>query len=226
MALDLARRGYDLILHYAHSEAEATATAAEIRELGRSCRLVAAGLQSEQETLDFCAGLQREGLNPRVIVNSAMGYGRNTALSVRYSDLVEATALGSVAPVILTRELLAGRPGSLAVNILDARLDSPDSAHFAYNGAKALLAFWTAHLARELAPEVRVNAIAPGFVLPPDGISRDAADRLSTANHLRRRLGPEDVLHALGYLLEAQYATGQIIYVDGGRHLGSVTESR
>ena len=105
------------------------------------------------------------------------------------------------------------------VNLLDSRMHGYMTRHVAYNLSKQALLSLTRMMALEYAPRVRVNAVAPGTVLAPDGSDEGHLARLAAAAPLGRLGTPEEVAQAVVYLLGAQYVTGQVIYVDGGRFL-------
>jgi pteridine reductase len=107
------------------------------------------------------------------------------------------------------------------VNIVDIYAERPLAGHTVYVMAKAALAMLTQSLAKELAPEVRVNAVAPGAILwPESGKPEEAADALIAKTPLARKGEPDDVAEAVRWLmLDAHYTTGQVIHVDGGRVL-------
>ena len=124
-----------------------------------------------------------------------------------------------MAPLELTRCLAAqGRDGAV-VNLLDARVGDYDRQHAAYHLSKRLLAALTRRMAIEFAPRLRVNAVAPGLILPPDGEDEGHFDRLASTNPLQRRGCPEAVAEAVLFLLRSDFVTGQVLFVDGGRHL-------
>jgi pteridine reductase len=107
------------------------------------------------------------------------------------------------------------------VNIVDIYAERPLAGHTVYVMAKAALAMLTQSLAKELAPHVRVNAVAPGAILwPESGKPEEAAEALIAKTPLARKGEPEDVAEAVRWLmLDAHYTTGQIVRVDGGRAL-------
>ena len=107
------------------------------------------------------------------------------------------------------------------VNIVDIYAERPLAGHTVYVMAKAALAMLTQSLAKELAPEVRVNAVAPGAILwPESGKPEEAAELLIAKTPLARKGEPDDVAEAVRWLmLDAHYTTGQVIRVDGGRAL-------
>ena len=123
------------------------------------------------------------------------------------------------APFVLSREFarLAGR-GKI-INLLDTKIISSDRTHVAYLLSKQMLAALTSMCALEFAPNVTVNGIAPGLILPPPGKDDSYLEQLAQTVPLKRRGSPDDIADAARYLLQSDFVTGQIIYVDGGRHL-------
>jgi NAD(P)-dependent dehydrogenase (short-subunit alcohol dehydrogenase family) len=107
------------------------------------------------------------------------------------------------------------------VNFLDFKLASPYPDHFSYTLSKYALSGATDLLARALAPRVRVNAVAPGYVLPALGQSDADFQRLHDDTPLKRGPTPEDIAGAVRFLIENEAVTGQTIYVDGGRRFQS-----
>jgi len=132
-------------------------------------------------------------------------------------------ALNVRAPHLLVRAaapLLRASKGNV-VNITDLAAFQPWTERPHHAVSKAALAHLTRIQARVLAPEVRVNAVAPGAVLPPDDLSAERRQALAAATPLKRLGTPEDVVQAVLYLAGAPFVTGEILVVDGGRLLGS-----
>jgi NAD(P)-dependent dehydrogenase (short-subunit alcohol dehydrogenase family) len=120
---------------------------------------------------------------------------------------------------VLSREFarLAGR-GKI-VNLLDTKIIGYDRAHVAYILSKHMLSVLTRMCALEFAPGITVNGVAPGLILPPLGKDENYLEQLARSVPLKRHGGPEDVAKAVVYLLTSDFVTGQVIFVDGGRHL-------
>jgi NAD(P)-dependent dehydrogenase (short-subunit alcohol dehydrogenase family) len=128
------------------------------------------------------------------------------------------------APFFLTQAIgqaMRERGGGVIVNMGDLAGLQSWVGYAAHAVSKAGLIHLTKVAARALAPEVRVNCIAPGTVLPPDDQSREESERLAQRAPLRRNGSPEDVLQALLYLVRADFVTGDVIVLDGGRMLRS-----
>ncbi len=221
-ALDLARRGWDLWLHYHHSENEAHALGRQIEALGRRVWLLPCDLSAEGGAESLVANL--DGNPPSLIVHSASLWTRDTALSA-VRDTWEANhRLHTWSAVVLARALAGWASSSSGqghlVTLLDSRLRDRDPEHFSYAFAKRELAQLTRYLALELAPAVRVNALAPGLILRSDDTEASRwAKAGREATPLARTGRPAELVRALRYLVDNSFVTGQILAVDGGRHL-------
>ena len=215
-ALTLTRHGFDIVLHYHQSLDEARQTQAELEMLGSRVTVVQADLtdpsqiQSLVSNLDFL----------HVLVNSAafMPTGNVEALTLENWDA--ALDLNLRAPFLLARECAAKMSaGGLIVNITDVGAQKAWSRYPSYTVSKAALESLTKVLARALAPGIRVNAIAPGFVLQSDIVSDEEWQRLLNRVPLKRAARAEEIASALEFLLKNEYITGQTIVVDGGYSL-------
>lgn len=221
IALALAGAGCDLVLHYNRSAEAAEETAASARDLGSRVHLVGADLSDPGRAEEIVAGAG--DLAPvRVLVNSAAMFTDDTLLDVEAEGWDRTFAVNLRAPVFLTQAFAAALPpetdGSV-VNVTDWRTARPYRDHFSYTIAKGAIDAFTLAAAETLAPEVRVNAVALGAILPPPG--RDSAYLKELANEipLRRVGGTEPVVDAVLFLLRNHFITGEIVRLDGGAHL-------
>ena len=224
IARTLHGAGYDLALHYRRSRSEMDALCAELNEA------------RERSVHAIQADLADVGKLPRLVDDCFARFGRLDAL-VNNASAFYATPVGSVtlaqwdelfasnarAPFFLAQAAaphLKSTRGSI-VNIVDIYAERPLSGHPVYCMAKAALAMMTQALARELAPEVRVNGVAPGAVLwPESGKAYADQTELVARTPLQRTGEPADVAAAVLFLLrDAKFTTGQILRVDGGRSL-------
>lgn len=152
------------------------------------------------------------GAVPSLLVNNA---------SMFAGDDVDHHAVNAAAPVTLALAMAdAGASGSI-VNILDQRIRNPNKDQLRYTLSKTALAGATRTLAVALAPDLRVNAVAPGLTMPTPEYSADQVERVATAMPLGILPRPEDVAEAVVYLANAQAVTGQTLFVDGGASLKS-----
>ncbi len=224
LALELAGYGHDLALHCLHSLPATLALAAEIRALGRRTVVLSADLAREEETRGIvAAAIQALGPLSLLVNNASIFVDEQKSEEPEAALWNRQLAVNLRAPVVLSREFAARLPEGacgLIVNILDSRLARPTPNYLSYTVSKAGLAAATGVMARALAPRVRVNAIAPGPVLPAPGMREEAFDRLVGATPLGRRPEPREIGAALRFFLEAPSVTGQTVLVDGGQHMG------
>lgn len=216
----LARRGFHVAVHHRQSHAEAEALVREIERAGGSAQTFVADLAAA----DAPAALVREVASTcgrlDVLVNSAANMLRTPVGSVTVGQWDEIFALNVRAP-FFAAQAAAGvmGEGGLIVNIADLAAFETWGGYIPHGMSKAAVVQMTRALARSLAPAIRVNAIAPGVVLLPEGWEDASAQRLASTTPLRRLGGPDDVVHALEYLLDASFVTGEVLVVDGGRHV-------
>lgn len=215
-ALTLAQHGFDIVLHYHHSLDAALLTKAEIEFLGRRVTLAPADLTGPPQIESLFSNIQ----SLDVLVNSAafMPTGNVDALSIDNWDT--SLDLNLRAPFLLAQEASKKMSnGGLIVNITDVGAQKAWSRYPSYTVSKAALESLTKILARALAPKIRVNAIAPGFVLQSDIVPSEEWDRLIQRVPLKRPARSEEIASALEFLLKNEYITGQVIVVDGGYSL-------
>ena len=220
IALGLAGRGARLALHYNASRAGAEEVRAVIVEAGGEAELVQADLlvAGEPERLVAEAAGRMGALD--VLVNSAAVMRRTPVGSVSVADWDAMFALNLRAPFFAAQAAAPHmRGGGAIVNIADLAAFETWPGYVPHGISKAGVVQMTRALARVLAPAIRVNAVAPGAVLLPDDWDPSAAARLEGTTPLRRLGSPDDVVQAVLYLLDADYVTGEVLLVDGGRHV-------
>ena len=215
-ALTLAQNGFDVVLHYHQSSDAALQTQAEIESIGRRVILSQADLTEPAQIQSLVSHLD----SLQVLVNSAafMPSGDVGALTLENWDI--ALDLNLRAPFLLAQESAKKMTeGGLIVNITDVGAQKAWSRYPSYTVSKAALESLTRILARALAPKIRVNAIAPGFVLQSDVVSEETWQRLINRIPLKRPARVEEIASALEFLLKNEYITGQTLVVDGGYSL-------
>jgi pteridine reductase len=222
IALELAGRGVGIALHHHRSIEEAGATAAEIKARGVEVATIAADLADPAE-IDLLASavIERFG-GVDLLINSAAIYFRSPLGEVTAADWDRLHALNLRAPFFLTQALasiLRQRHGRV-VMITDIGGERPWPGYLPYGASKAGLIYLTRGLAKALAPDVLVNAVSPGTVLPPESASAaDIADEVKRTA-LKRLPTPEDVARAVAFLCAADAITGQVLAVESGKLLG------
>jgi len=222
IALDLARHGWSVAIHYNSSEKEARATAADAATAGVKVALLKADLSRESETATLIERAVAELGQLTGLVNSASLFENDDWYSVSRESWDKHMETNLRAPFVLAQAFARQVPrdsyGSI-VNLIDQRVLKPTPQFFSYSLSKAGLKWLTTTLAQALAPRVRVNAVAPGPTII--NARQSAADfaRQREATVLGRGAEPQDVCDAVRYLLEASAVTGQMLAVDGGQHL-------
>ena len=233
MALELARRGYDVGVHYATSADEAEAVAEEIRGMGQRAVALQADLLQEDQVQALLPEAARALGGPiTCLINNASIFEYDnigTATRESWDRHMESNLR---APFVLTQALAAQipEPGQcdngetlahgLVVNMVDQRVRKLTPEFMTYTLAKMGLWAFTRTAAQALAPRVRVNAIGPGPTLQGHRQSDSHFQRQRQTTVLNRGANAEDIVAALAYFLDAPAVTGQLLCVDGGQHLG------
>jgi pteridine reductase len=218
ISLGLAEAGYHVVVNYRSSSGPAEEVRDRISDLGRRCTLVQGDLGRPHDIRRIVDEVLAEHGRLDVLVNSAAGFHSTSILDVDADEWDEILGVNTRGPHLLVREAseLLRAAGGAVVNIADHMGLKPWVRYGAHSVSKAALIHLTRIQARALAPEVRVNAVAPGLVLPPEGLSEGALEREIEATLVKRVGTPDDVVEAVLYLARASYVTGQILSVDGG----------
>lgn len=221
LALACARAGADVVIHHGHSEKEAQDLKNEIASFNRRSRVLQADLSNPEEVSRLIS--RANEFSPLYgLVNSAAIFEPLIFQDTTLEDWQKHFDINLTAPFLLSQEFAKQIPQNgegRIVNILDWRALRPGADHFPYTISKAALAAMTKSLALTLAPHITVNGLALGAILPP-------ADHSSANEEIIKRVPAErwseadEVGGALIFLLSGPaYITGEIIHVDGGRHL-------
>lgn len=221
IALALAKAGMNVAVHYARSAGEADSVVAEIRKLGRSAESFGADLSADGAPEKLIGEVVSRMGPPDVLVNSAAVMERTPLGQVTYEKWEATMRLNLRAPFFLSQaaaKVMKPR-GGVIINIADLAAFETWSGYIPHSISKAGVVHMTRAMAHALAPGIRVNGIAPGAVLLPDGWPEDSRRRLEESTPLKRLGTPDDVTGALLYLLAADYVTGETIIVDGGRNV-------
>lgn len=220
MALAAARCGADVILHHAHSPQEANAAADQINALGRKAWILEADLAKPVEVNGlFESAFKLASIS--ALINNAAIFKPLDLAHTTLEDWNEHLQVNLTAPFLLSKAFAAQPnpplPGRI-INILDWRALRPGKDHFPYTISKAALAAMTKSLALSLAPNIMVNGIALGAILPPEG--EEVSPTLIKNVPMQRWSTLEELGNLTNFLLTSPaYITGEIIHLDGGRHL-------
>ena len=224
IARELHKAGARVLLHYRDSEAEAAKLAAELNAVreASAATVKAELLAPVAPRVLVAAAIERFG-RLDLLVNNASSFFPVPVGQIEASHWEELIGSNLRAPLFLSQEAapqLARNKGSI-VNIVDIHAERPLKGYPVYSVGKAGLAALTRSLALELAPDVRVNGVAPGAIAwPEDGqFDPEERKRIVASTPLGRVGTPEDIAQAVHFLACAPYVTGQIIAVDGGRSI-------
>lgn len=221
IATALGGRQMHVAVHYNGSAEGARETAADIERGGGKATVFQADLSQPDAPARLVDDVARTLGSLDVLVNSAAIMERTPLDSVTPAQWDAMFALNSRAPffaALAARAHMAARGGAI-VNIADLAALETWPAYVPHGLSKGVVIDMTRALARQLAPEVRVNAIAPGVIVLPEGWQAEVGERLRLTTPLKRLGSVNDVVGAVIYLLEADYVTGETIVVDGGRHV-------
>ena len=217
-ALACARAGADVVVHHGHSAEEAEATREEITSLGRQAWVIEADLSDPAQAGDLVP-LINESTPLHGLVNSAAIFQSLSLEITSLEDWQKHLQINLTTPFLLSQAFVKQAPEEARiVNILDWRALRPGADHFPYTISKAALAAMTKSMAVSLAPKIIVNGLALGAILPPsDGKAKPDLLKNVPAG---RWAEEQEVEQALLFALTCPaYITGEIIHVDGGRHL-------
>jgi NAD(P)-dependent dehydrogenase (short-subunit alcohol dehydrogenase family) len=219
IAAGLARAGYDIAVHHHASADGAEGTLGAVREAGRRGERFAADLRDPAAARALPGRVAETFGRLDVLVNCAAVMVRREFAAITPDDWNDALAL-NLSAALFTAQGAAPhlrRARGKIVNLADVAAFEVWPAYLPLNVSKAGVVMLTRGLARVLAPEVTVNAVAPGAVLPPEDWPAEARDHLVATTPLRRLGSPEDVVRAVLFLLDNDYVTGVVLPVDGGR---------
>lgn len=220
IALRLAAEGMNIALHYSASSEAAALTLSELTGLGVRADSVAADFQQSARAARSVLSFARERFESvDVLVNSAAIFEAASLLQTSEEQWDRHFNINLKAAFFLSQEFVRGRDPQASgaiVNIADWRGVTPVPGHAAYTLTKAALVAQTKLLAQELGPRIRVNAVAPGAILPAPGASGGQFAERAKYNPLQRTGHPDDVCDAVVFLLKSDFVTGEILHVTGG----------
>lgn len=226
LALGLARHGCHIIVHFGESRTEAEQTATDIRALGVEAWTVSANLANEADVKTLVPFALKNGGRLDILVNNASIFPPEDFLSASPESWDRNHTVNLKAPFLLSqdfaRALPADRRGKI-INLLDATAMRPKNHHFSYTVSKYGLEGLTKATAHALAGrDIQVNGIALGAILPSVNDERAMFERMAANIPAKRTGEPQDVVNTLLYLVQAaDFVTGEVIRVDGGKHLVS-----
>lgn len=223
MAIRLAKLGYHIILHYNRSKENALKTKNEIEVLGNGCTTVQIDFSDPQKAITLFDDFDQK-LDIQIVVNNASDFSKSNFETADNQLLFHHFNITFVSAYKLTKLFAQKKQHGLIVNLLDTKVQYNNTEHLDYLLAKKTLYAFTKIAAKELGPNFRVNAIAPGIILPPPEIdaAKGQAYMMEKAQNipLKSHGDTNQICNTLQFFIENKFITGQTIFVDGGEHLG------
>lgn len=227
IALNLAQTGYDLVIGYKNSDTEAKTLAQEIQEKFLvKCEIFSCDLRDSKQVEKLAEFTAKNFPNWNLLINNGSIFNKSKFLTAPETELFDNLNIHLISPLILSKIFAKNvAEKSLAdaqiINMVDKNIARFDSSYFYYLLSKKFLAEFTKMSALELAPQVRVNAIAPGFILEPVDQSSSAIinNDLIKKIPLKTKGEVENIWQAVDFLLKNKFITGQILFIDGGASL-------
>ncbi len=224
IALELAREGYDIAIHYGTSREEAETVLEEIRALGTRAAAVQGDLADPETPLRLVLEAERKLKRPlNILVNNASRFEPDTLQTMTLADWAAHMNINLRAPLFLAQAFAAQKPRGVegnVINIIDQRVLKLNPLFFSYTLSKTGLWTATRTMAQALAKEgIRVNAVSPGPCLANIRMSKEDFARQCELTLLGRGTTPEEIAAAVRFILSAPAMTGQMIVLDGGQHL-------
>lgn len=224
MALSFFKKGWDIVIHFNASKDEAESLADQMNaQRFNSAMLVQANLDNTNEVEKLVAKIQSNNISIDALINNASTFYPTPIGTFSEENWDALMGSNLKAPLFLIQSFhkqLKKNKGFI-INITDINVDKALVNHSIYLAAKSGLQTLTKALAKELAPHIRVNAIAPGAILEPPNTewTSEQKNKIIDAVPLKRMGSEKDIVDAAIYLSEAEYVTGQILNIDGGKSL-------
>ena len=218
-------KGFYVILHYNSSAKEAERLKSDLLSIRKnSCRTIQANFSDENSINSALKDILDSTERLDVLVNNASGFFPTPIESATKEEWLTLLDTNATVPLLLIKSLkpLLEDSKGCVINISDSEVDSGIPEYSLYTAAKAALESLTKSLAKELAPKVRINAIAPGIILWPEdgGLDEEKKAEIVNKTALGRDGEPDDIASATYLLYKSTYITGQVLKIDGGRSPG------
>ena len=217
IALHLAAKGFNIALHYHRSEPSTVIE--EIKSKGVYCQSYSSDLSNLDEAEQFIAKIITDFDDVELLINSAANFIQENLEETRMETLVDTLHLNLMSPLLLMRDFKRSINKGMIVNILDERVRKHISTFGSYSVSKVGLKHLTELAAVEWGETVRVNGIAPGLILPPQGGAPDYLEKAAKKVPTRTHGEMKNLLQALDYLMENQFVNGDTLFVDGAESL-------
>lgn len=219
ICMALAEAGANVLVHYNTSKTEAEDTAKELSQRGVDAWTLSADLNDPDQAKKLFSDALEKAASVDILINNASIFPSDRLNDLCQEGLSKNLNINALSPLVLSASFAKQQRLGSIINLLDARIIDYDQEHVSYHLSKRVLHTLTCMMALEYAPAVRVNAVAPGLILPPEGKGEEYLQGLAHSNPMNTHGSAVQVADAVLFLLNAEFVTGQVIYVDGGRHL-------
>lgn len=218
-ALALARERINVMVHFNRSDAEAAQLARELEQMGVKAWTVQADFRRPDEYQTLIERAQQAAGGLDILINNASMFPPETLANLTWPGLSANMEVNAWVPFVLSRTFAQRVGHGKIINLHDSRIKGYDWTHVGYILSKHVLEAMTRMMALEFAPAITVNAVAPGLILPPPGKDEEYLQGMVHTVPLQRHGRPQDIADAIVFLVKSNFITGEVIYVDGGRHL-------
>ncbi|MDH4128654.1 MAG: SDR family oxidoreductase [Spirochaetota bacterium] len=215
----LASKGYKVAIHCNTSMDEAIKLKEEINKDNLICEIFKCDLSNENELFSLIPKVIDKFSDLNVLINNASVFQRINFLKTEIDIFNHIFNVNFKAPYFLSQNFAKVCKEGQIINIVDSKVAHNDIAYAIYTLSKKSLAELTKISAKELAPSIRVNAIGPGYILPPDKESKEYLIKRPDKIPLKRKGEIHEIIKSIDFLMENLFVTGQIIFTDGGEHL-------
>ncbi|MEN6384749.1 MAG: SDR family oxidoreductase [Phycisphaerales bacterium] len=223
IVLSLAEAGVNCICVYNKNKKMADALRAALDEKGVRSLFVQADISSQAGVDKVFAKLKKFD-RPEILINGAAVFEKMPVSKINFDYVRKVFDINFSAAMIFIQKFVETalkkkeslKPIAKIINITDATIEKPPKGYSVYSATKAALAFATISLAKELGPDITVNAVAPGLVHWQKGATLELKNKILSHIPMKRAGLPEEIAHAVKFLLENDYITGRTISIDGG----------
>lgn len=219
ICLKLSRLGYGIAIQYHRSRQEADDLKAEIQHQGGEAGAFGCNLMDPSQVRQLIPMVVEHYPGLNLLINNASIFVKDSLQEADLTHYEDHHRIHGLAPFLLSQAFARHCKEGSIINLLDTHVNDNETNHFTYLLSKKNLLALTEMSAVALAPGIRVNGIAPGLILPPEEESEGYLQRLAKDIPLRRKGRLENIEQTVGFLLENDFLTGQVIFNDGGEHL-------
>ena len=220
IALSLAQEKVGCVIQSLPEHGESAAEVVrEIKTAGVEAQVVRADFSKPGGAETIFSALKKRNIRIDYLINSASTFEKSGIFDIGIKQLAAALTVNAFSPLILARDFVRQTQTGVIINILDTRISGCDTEHAGYFLSKTMLFRLTEMMALECAPGIRVNAVAPGLILPPKGKTNSYLEEIRHRNLLNRYGCTKNVTDSVIFLLKNDFITGETLFVDGGERL-------